>query len=172
MSRVYIIGFMGVGKSTVGKKLASKLGYEFLDTDKVFETKYKLGINDFFLKYGEELFRKLEFDVLKSTFDKDNCIISTGGGLPCHNNAISEINKNGISVFLEMDEKAIHSRLVSSKQKRPLLQTFNEDELLEYIHQKLDERKKHYEKANIKVPALSIDIEDIIQMISDYQTNI
>ncbi len=168
--RIYIIGFMGVGKSTVGKKLAAKLGYEFLDTDKVFENKYKLRINDFFSKYGEELFRKLEFDILKSTFDKQDCVISTGGGLPCHNDAIREINDNGISVFLEMGDKGIHSRLTASKQKRPLVQMYSEDELLYFIGDKLEERNKYYKQAKIKVPALSIDLEDLITKISNYQS--
>lgn len=167
MSRIYIIGFMGVGKSTVGKKLANKLGFEFLDTDKVFEKKYKLSINNFFNKYGEELFRKLEGEILQSTFQKENCVISTGGGLPCSSNAISDINRNGVSIFLKMESKAIHSRLRLSKQKRPLLQSLSDDELLEFIDKKLVERNKYYQMAKISVPALSINLDQLVKDITD-----
>lgn len=160
---------MGVGKSTVGKKLASKMGYSFIDTDKVFETKYKLRINDFFAKYGEVLFRKLEYEVLQTTFNMENCVISTGGGLSCHSDAIKKINENGISVFLEMDENAIYSRLSSSKQKRPLLESLTEDELRETISSRLNQRIPYYKQANIIVSGLSIDIHTLINKIEAFK---
>lgn len=156
---------MGVGKSTVGKKLASRLGYEFIDTDKVFESKYKVCINDFFEKYGEALFRKLEHEILESTFNISNCVISTGGGLPCYRDSMHQINENGISIFLKMNESAIYSRLKASRQKRPLVIKLDDNELKEFISYKLTERTEYYNKAGIVIPALSVDINHIIQEI-------
>lgn len=168
MGKVYLIGFMGVGKSTAGRKLASRLGWKFIDTDAEFENKYRLSIDAFFNKYGEELFRKLENDILISTFDLDNYVISTGGGMPCYTDAIHKINVNGFSVYLEMDEKTILNRLINSKQKRPLVINKTEEELVDFIHNKLSERNPCYSQAIITVPALSIDIDMVVEKISSY----
>jgi len=165
MNKVYIIGFMGVGKSTAGKKLASKLGWQFIDTDVVFEEKYKLNINTFFNKYGEELFRKLEREILISSFKTDNCVVSTGGGLPCYLDAMDQINNNGISVYLEMNTDAIFSRLQNSKQKRPLVESKSEEDLKDFIQKKLNERESCYSKASITISALSISINSLIERI-------
>lgn len=165
MAKIYLIGFMGVGKSTAGKKLASKLDWQFVDTDAVFEEKYKLRIDAFFEKYGEKLFRKLEHDILKSTFDLNNCVVSTGGGLPCHEDAMRRINENGLSVYLEMDPNAILNRLSYSKQKRPLAMNKSKKELLGFIHDKLKERHPFYSQAKITVPALSIKIDFLLELI-------
>jgi len=153
---------MGVGKSTIGKKLASKLGRDFIDTDDVFEEKYRLSINTFFNKYGENLFRKLEHDVLKSTFGLSNCIISTGGGMPCYIDTMKLINENGVSVYLCMSEGAILSRLLNSKQKRPLVMNKSKDELVNFVHCKLSERTSYYSQAMITVSALSTNIDSLI----------
>ncbi len=165
MSRIYLIGFMGVGKSTAGRKLASKLGWQYIDIDKVFEEKYKLGIDAFFIKYGEELFRKLENDILKSTFELDNYVISTGGGTPCFMDGMKQINENGISVYLKMNEQAILSRLVKSKQRRPLVSNKPEVDLLDFINAKLRERDPIYSQAMITVQAISINIDSLLAVI-------
>ena len=165
MNKIYLVGFMGVGKSTAGKKLASKLGWDFVDTDAIFEKKYKLHINAFFNKYGEDLFRKLENDVLSSTFELNNCVIATGGGMPCHFDAIEKININGLSIYLEMSDKAILTRLINSKQKRPLIINKTEDELLSFVKDKLYVRNPYYSKAILTVPALSINIDLLISDI-------
>ncbi len=168
MNKVYLIGFMGVGKSTAGKRLASKLGYNFIDTDSVFEEKYKLSIEAFFNKYGESLFRKLEYEVLKSTFSLSNCVISTGGGMPCYLDAIQQINDNGISVHLEMSSSAILSRLLVSKQKRPLIMNMSREEILDFVSSKLKERASYYSQANIVISAISINIDNLAEKIKLY----
>jgi shikimate kinase len=165
MSNIYLIGFMGVGKSTAGKRLASKLGFDFIDTDSVFEEKYKLDIDTFFSKYGEELFRKLEFDVLKSTFSFNNCVISTGGGMPCYMDAMQQINNNGMSIHLSMSVNAILARLLSSKQKRPLVKNKSKEELFNFISSKLMERNQCYSQAAITVSAISININSLVKEI-------
>ncbi len=157
---------MGVGKSTVGKKLASKLGWQFIDTDVIFQEKYKLNLDTFFNKYGEELFRKLEYEILKTTFNNNNCVISTGGGLPCYLDAMDQINNNGISVYLKMNPDAILSRLQNSKQKRPLVMNKSKNELKDFIQKKLDERNPTYSKATITISALSVNTDSILNELS------
>ncbi len=160
---------MGVGKSTAGRNLALKLGWQFIDTDTVFEKKYKLDIDTFFNKYGETLFRKLEHDILISTFKLNNCVISTGGGMPCYLNSMHQINQNGVSVYLEMNELAIYNRLINSKQKRPLVVNKSEKELMDFIHHKISERLPCYKQAMITVPALSINIDSLHDEIIAYK---
>jgi shikimate kinase len=166
MKSIYLIGFMGVGKSTIGKKLATRLGYKYIDTDSLFEERYKLNINTFFNKYGEELFRQLEHEILRSLFSKSNCVISTGGGMPCYMDSITTINRYGISVYLEMKEKAILTRLLNSRQKRPLVVNLSESELLEFITYNLAERNTSYLKAHVTVPALSINLNTLVEEIN------
>lgn len=165
MKRIYLIGFMGVGKSTAGRKLASMLGWKFLDTDAAFEEKYKVSINTFFEKYGEKLFRKLEHDILKSTFNLNNYVIAAGGGIPCYLDAMQQINANGISVYLDMNEKAILNRLLNSKQKRPLVVYKTESELIDFIKDKLNNRIPYYSQAIISVNAISIDLDELLEKI-------
>jgi shikimate kinase len=167
MDKIFLVGFMGVGKSTTGKKLANKIGWHFIDTDAIFEEKYKLDINTFFNKYGEKLFRKLENEVLVSTFNYSNCVISTGGGMPCYEHAMDQINNNGLSIYLSMPANAILGRLTNSKQKRPLVLNKTQNELRSYIRSSLDERIPYYSKAKIIIPAISISVELLVKNIID-----
>lgn len=163
--RIYIVGFMGAGKTTLGKKLARKLGFDFYDTDRMLEAKYKVSIDNFFNKYGEDLFRKLEHQCLKETFHFDNCIVSTGGGLPCYFDSMKKINNVGISIYIELNDKAIFHRLMNSKQKRPLLNGKTDDELMDFISKKLEERAPHYKQASITISDIDVSVDDIIEKI-------
>ena len=149
---------MGVGKSTIGKKLARELGYNFVDTDLLFEKKYKISIADFFNKYGELLFREFENKILLSTFTMENVVVATGGGTPCHFNAIDEINHHGISIFLEMSAAAIVNRLENTIKPRPLVKGKTHEELQMEVDRLLSERHSIYVKANIEIKAINVDI--------------
>ncbi|MBP1645925.1 MAG: shikimate kinase [Bacteroidetes bacterium] len=155
------------GKSTVGKKLASIMNYQFIDTDRYFEEKYKISILDFFEKFGEEMFRKFEHDILKELVVKDNVIISTGGGLPCYNNNIDLINDEGISIYLEMPFKAIINRQKNSKQKRPLLQNKTQEEIEEYLKALLTQREPIYKKSKITIDAKNVNFSDLKEVIEN-----
>lgn len=170
--RIYIIGFMYSGKSTVGKKLANLMNLKHIDTDKVFETKYNISISSFFEKYGENLFRELEHKILLETIKEDNCIISTGGGLPCFHNNIEIIKENGISIYLNMSPISIIHRINNSKKKRPLLQNKSPEELQEYIEKLLKEREILYNQANLKIKGEDPNIKEIqAELISYIQLN-
>lgn len=159
--RIFIIGYMLSGKSTIGKKLANVLGYEFIDTDAYFEDKYHVNISNFFKSYGEEMFRKLENEVLIELLEKDNIVISTGGGLPCFNNNMDTIKKNGISLYLEMSPISILNRLQNSKKGRPLLKDKTPDEAFDYITSSLKEREVYYKQATITIRGESPNIKEI-----------
>jgi len=130
---VYLIGFMGSGKTTVGKKLAGKLGYDFIDLDEMIEKKYRITINNIFNKFDENAFRLIEQETLTETFKLKNTVISTGGGTPCFFNNMQLINKYGISVYLKMHKQSLYDRLINSKTKRPLLTEKTPNEILNYI---------------------------------------
>lgn len=166
--KVFLIGFMFSGKSTVGKKLASIMGYDFIDTDKYFEDKYKISILDFFEKFGEEMFRKFEHDILNELIVRENTIISTGGGLPCFNENMDIINKEGFSIYLEMPFKAIINRQKKSKQKRPLLQNKTQEEIEEYLKDLLTKREPIYKKSKITIEAQNINFSSLKETIEKY----
>ena len=165
LNRIYLIGFMGVGKSTFGKKLARRLGYRFIDLDSIFEKKYKIRIDDFFGKYDEELFRKLEHDALKKSFSSVKTVIATGGGSPCFFGGIEKINQQGISIYLKMEPTAIAHRLTHAKKPRPLIKNKTGEELCEAINQKLEERKVFYEQAHFTVDAINIDAKEVVDLL-------
>jgi shikimate kinase len=165
MSRIYLVGFMGAGKSTVGKRLASLLQYQYLDLDDDFEESFKISIQSFFEKYDESLFRKLEYQKLLSSLSKNDIVISTGGGTPCFFDSMDIMNANGITVYLKMSPEAIASRLKIAKKKRPLVQSSSDDELVEFIQKKLEERKGFYEKAAITINAISLNVKQLSEKI-------
>jgi len=156
---------MGAGKTTLGKKLANKLGYTFYDLDKAFEHKYKTSVDLFFHKYGEEVFRKLEHELLVSTFSFENTIISTGGGTPCFFDGMNLINQHGTSVYIRLSPEAIYHRLTAAKKRRPLVDKKSEDDLRQFINQKMKEREHYYNQANIIISGISPKADDIIQII-------
>ena len=165
MERVYLVGFMGVGKSTIGKKLGHKLNFEFIDLDYIFEEKYKISIDRFFHKYDEELFRKMEHELLLATFEKPNAVISTGGGTPCFYGAMDKINQAGISIYIKMQPSAIAYRLSSARRKRPLIDNLPKEDLQKFIAEKLKKREPVYQKAHIHINGMNVHIDELAEKL-------
>ncbi|MBN2638510.1 MAG: AAA family ATPase [Bacteroidales bacterium] len=163
--KIYLVGFMGAGKSTIGKRLARQLGYSFIDMDDLFEMRYKIEIHTFFEKYDEKLFRKLEHDNLKRTFSMKNVVVSTGGGTPCFYNGIQKMNNNGLTIYLEMSPDGLAKRLMEAKNIRPLIKGKSGDELKLYISEKLSERSEYYKKARLIIDGHSINIKSLVNSI-------
>jgi len=167
MARIYLVGFMGAGKTTVGKQLAEKFGYTSLDLDDAFEEKYKINIKTFFHKYDENLFRNLEVNLLASTFEMENVIISTGGGTPAFFNSIDKMNEHGLTIYLKMTVAGLVERLQKAKRPRPLIKSKNTKSLTEFITQKLSERMIFYERAQLIVDADNIDVDGLYNQINE-----
>jgi len=164
--KVYLIGFMASGKTTIGRELAKSLGFEFVDLDEYIEKKQGKTIKQIFEYNGEEHFRVLENEALREVASKDgNILIAAGGGTSCFYNSIDFMNKTGLTIYLKMEVAALVARLIDSKTDRPLLWGKTEQELNDYIIRVLDERIKYYEKAKIIVDGSNINIESIAETV-------
>lgn len=166
--KVYLIGFMASGKTTVGKELAHALGFKFVDLDEYIEVKHKRTVKQIFETKGEEYFRIAENEALKevSSFNGD-FVVSSGGGTSCFYNSMDYMNRVGMTVYLRMDVSTLVSRLINEKVTRPLLQDKTKDELNDYIIRVLDERKKYYEKAKVVVDADYSNPQDLSKMLKE-----
>jgi len=162
---IYLIGFMGSGKSTVGKKLAGKLNYRFTDLDRMIENKYRITVPDIFNRYDEAAFRKIEHESLKETFGFTDHIVATGGGTPCFYNNMELINRNGTSVYIQMHPKSLHRRLMASRKKRPLLENREPGEVLAFISEALLKRDEFYLQAHHIIKGENLNLNDLIKLI-------
>jgi len=147
MSLIFLIGYMGCGKTTLAKKLASKLKYEWLDTDAFIEKQEGLIIPEIFTRYGEAYFRSLELKLIDSLEATKPMVVSTGGGLPCFSNLMEQLNVKGTTIYLERSPKELFQRLHQGKDKRPLLANKTDDELLHFIEENLEKRNPIYRQS-------------------------
>ena len=167
MNRLYLIGFMGSGKTSVGKKLAKKLNYKFIDLDNEIEKHINCSISDCFVKFGEDKFREIENQILKESFKYSKTIISTGGGTPCFYNNISLINNNGFSIYLKADVKLLSHRLINAKQTRPLIKNKSKEELDIYIKNLLSKRENFYNQAKLIIDAINTNVNIIAKKLQN-----
>ena len=165
MKTIVLVGFPGSGKSTVGRRLASRLSLPFYDTDSYFETKYHITVSDFFSKYGEDFFRICEKSVLEELLSLPPCVIATGGGLPCHGDAMQLINESALSVYIKLSQKSLFDRLLHSKKVRPLLFGKTSEELLAYIEETLLQREVFYSRATICVKGENMDVDALVSSL-------
>jgi len=158
--RIFLVGFMGSGKTTMGRKLASYLGYQFIDLDKFLEEEAGMSINDFFQLHGETAFREFEKKTLQNGEFDDNTVIATGGGAPCYFDNMEWMNKNGTTVYLMVPPKGLAGRLKHATD-RPLIKGLNEEELLKFITGKLEEREPFYKQARYVVNGLGLTAKEL-----------
>jgi len=164
--KVYLIGFMASGKTTVGLELAKTLNYEFIDLDAFIESKFNKTVKQIFEQKGEDHFRLIENEALREVSSKEgNIIIAAGGGTTCFYNSIDYMNKIGLTIYLKAEVAELVARLIASKTDRPLLWGKNQQELNDYIIRVLDERKKYYEKAKITFESSNVSVQQIAQTI-------
>jgi shikimate kinase len=156
--KLYIIGFMGSGKTTTGKKIASLLGWTFTDLDKKIEEKEGKSIAEIFERFGESYFRTVESDVLNGLNQQSCIVISTGGGTPCHGNNMDFMLETGLTLYLKLTPEQLKSRLINSKGERPLLKNLDEEELLLFINKKLSERDIYYNRAEVIIEGIDTDM--------------
>ncbi|TFH38284.1 MAG: shikimate kinase [Bacteroidia bacterium] len=164
---IYLLGFMGSGKSTAGRKLAGALGYEFFDLDHLIERERGVSIGEIFRDEGEPSFRITEAAILRKTGAKQNTVIACGGGTPCFHDNMGYMNSQGLTVYLEMTPGQLMGRLSASVGNRPLISSLAGDDLLNYITGTLEEREQFYRKASLTVRGLSLDIQALVKSVQE-----
>jgi shikimate kinase len=165
--RIFLVGFMGCGKSKKGKKIAAYLGLNFIDMDDWIEKAEGLSISDVFKIHGEDYFRQTEFKALNDIIKLDNVVIATGGGSPCYFNAIDLMNNAGSTIYLKANSAFLVDRLLNSKKKRPLIEHLSGKELYDYVDAKLKAREEFYKKSKITVEALGCRAIEIANLIKE-----
>lgn len=164
---IALIGYMGSGKTTIGKDLAESLGYSFVDLDESIAAKEGKSIVEIFKQQGEIRFRKIERTILLELLDThQNTVIALGGGTPAYYDNMDCIQKSATSVYLRLSPKELFERLAPEKTQRPLIAHLANEDLTEFIAKHLFERRAFYEKANFTIAVQQKNVEEIVQEIN------
>lgn len=164
---LFLIGYMGCGKTTLGKKLAAALKYGFVDTDREIEHRERASVNDIFTFAGEEYFRRCEREVLEAAIaDPAPKVISTGGGLPVWRDNMERMNAVGLTVYLRRSAENIASRLSPyGRAKRPKLRGLSDAELVDFMGRNMAERAPRYEQAQLILEGERFTDEEMVEII-------
>ena len=149
MMRIYLVGFMGCGKSTLGLSLASEFGLCFIDLDKYMEERNYKSVPQLFADYGEEGFRQRERNALEEVSEFTNVVVATGGGAPCFYDNMDLMNRTGVTLFLDVDSYELADRLIKSKTERPLIRGKSKKDLIAFIHDSLKKRLPRSEERRV-----------------------
>lgn len=149
---IFLIGFMGSGKSTVGKLLADRLNLPFIDSDKEIEKTAGKTINDIFSQEGEETFRRMEMTFLTQLKSVKPSVIAVGGGLPVNEGALELMHEIGLVIYLNVSLLTLIKRLKEEKHLRPLLKNLSDSEFHPFVEGLLSERVPFYKQAKLIMP--------------------
>jgi shikimate kinase len=150
-SVIYLIGFSTSGKSTLGKIIAEKLNFHFIDLDEAISQQQCKSINALFDEFGEDGFRKIEQQLLVNTLFLTETVIACGGGTPCYSDNIDFLLRNGTVIYLEVDEPVLLDRMLQNSAERPLFKGKTKEEIATHITNLIGVRKEFYESANITI---------------------
>lgn len=165
---IFLIGFMGSGKSYWGQRLAESMGRRFIDLDSVIEEKQKKSIAAIFEDNGEQHFRELERQELGRLIEKpEPMVIACGGGTPCYFDNMLFMKQNGLVVWLDPTVASLEKRLKPEKDKRPLIRSVPDEQLAVFIEEKLKERIPFYSGAHLHIFDEPFTLEKILQQIKD-----
>lgn len=164
MRRIIIIGYMGAGKTTVGRALATELGIEFYDLDWYIESRMRKTVKQLFDEVGEEGFRKIEHNMLHEVAEFENVVISCGGGTPCFFDNMAYMNQQGDTVYLKASPEILYKHLKMGKSVRPLLLNKTPEEVQVFITEQLANREPYYSRAKYTVNVNLMDNHDKIRM--------
>ena len=169
--KIVLIGYMGSGKTTIGKQLAKSLNYIFIDLDQAIENEEQQPISEIFSKKGEIYFRKLERKVLETILtSKPNIVLATGGGTPCFGDTMEYIKsvEDSTTIYIKTSNEVLTKRLLNENQKRPLIAHLDSKELLnDFIRKHLFERSFYYNKSSIKVRSDVMSINELVQELKN-----
>lgn len=171
MKRIFLIGFMGCGKSTVGRNIARALNWKFIDLDNYIQEKDGSSVTEIFKRDGEEVFRLMEKQALDEILQLNDVVVATGGGAPCFHNNMLTMKQAGLTIYLKLSPSGLFQRLLPARKTRPLIADKNADELLLFIEKKLEEREPFYCQASVVADASVSGIEPYLRMIQLHQTH-
>ena len=163
MKRIYLIGYMGAGKTTLGRLLAAELGVLFIDLDHAIESRYLKTVGVLFGEKGEAGFREIERDMLREVSLVENAVISTGGGAPLFYDNMEYMNREGLTVYLKVSPEELVSRLKTEQENRPLICGKSEAELMAFVSESLGKREKVYALSQLTFCADNLNSEKEIQ---------
>ncbi len=167
--RIFLTGYMGCGKSTIGRKVAALMGINFIDLDKYIEERNFKSVPDIFAQDGEMVFRTKERQALEEVAQFEEIVIGTGGGAPCFFDNMKLMNEAGITIYLAPDIETLVYRLLKSKTERPLIAGKSPEELKIFIQQALEKRAPFYEQSKIILRGKNdINPEDVFKLIKEY----
>jgi shikimate kinase len=150
-SLLFLIGYMGAGKTTVGRLLSGKLGYRFIDLDDLIEEREKMSIPVIFEMHGEEHFRKTEQSALYSLQKQDQIVVATGGGCAAHSDNMEWLNQHGTTIYLRCHPGVLFHRIAPTKNKRPLIAKMDDVDIMEFLLESLKKRLPFYVQAQLTV---------------------
>jgi shikimate kinase len=163
--KIFLIGFMGCGKSFIGKRLAEKLNLSFIDMDEYLQHAENQTIATIFTQHGEPYFRRLERDKLREMLPVQNAVIATGGGAPCFHDNMAWMNQHGITLYLQANTDLLFTRLKSESDKRPVLGGRSDEALKQFISNKIEERNVYYSQCAWTIQQGDGDAENILKQI-------
>jgi len=167
--RIFLTGYMGCGKSTIGRKVAALMGINFIDLDKYIEERNFKSVPDIFAQEGENAFREKERLALQEVAQFEDIVIGTGGGAPCFFDNMQQMNNAGITIYLAPDNEILAYRLLKSKTERPLIAGKSREELLAFIAAALEKRAPFYEQSKIVIRGVNdVQPEEVLRLIKDY----
>jgi len=162
---IFILGYMGSGKTTLGKQLAGELSYRFLDLDTAIEAITATSVSEYFRRNGEMEFRKVERDILRSFLEDENTVIATGGGTPCFFDNMKRMNEAGLTVYLHLTADELYDRLKDEYSMRPLLNGHTGKSLKAVIARHLEEREPFYLSSKVICNPATHSLTDLLRPI-------
>jgi len=163
---IFLVGFMGAGKTTIGKELAKQLKFKFIDLDDQIESSTKKSISTIFKREGERAFRIIEQQALFNLVDSNKIVVATGGGCATYENNMSWMNEHGFTIYLFAHPGIIFHRLAQQRSGRPLIEEKSDIELMEYINDVMETRHQYYNQAMHKENAAQTVSEIVTAIIS------
>ncbi|MDO5570148.1 MAG: shikimate kinase [Bacteroidales bacterium] len=157
MKRYFLIGYMGAGKTTLGKFISQKMELSFIDLDLYIESRYRKTINEIFQEKGEDGFREIERKALHEVGEFEDVVIATGGGVPCFFDNKEYMNQQGVTIYLKTGVPVLFKRLKIAKASRPILKDKTDEELYSFIEENLNKRESAYEAAKLIFDANELD---------------
>lgn len=165
---VFLVGFMGCGKSTIGRRLASRIGYDFLDLDRAVEQRAGMTVAEIFSRYGEEAFREMEREELLLVGKAQRLVVATGGGAPCYLDNMDRMRQAGLTVYFRMSPARLVTRLARGRERRPKISGMDDMQLQAYVQDALRVREPVYQQASLVIDCDGVGDDYIASHIVRY----